>query len=513
MKSKSTSLKNASRRDFLITGAALGTAFTTLSPSSNKPDKPSKEKMIGIQVPVISFLDEGVDQLLDILQEKGNVNTIFLATFTFSRGTGGRQIPGHPLPDHGKREYDLNWHGGNFATPHPQYYAGTILGGLKAPDYGNLDILDLVLPKTKKRGMKVYCWLYDSEEWPGSIPNLQKVAEVDLYGRRSGFLCQLRPDYRNFVIGLTEDMCKSYEIEGIMWGSERNGPLLNATGSSHYAIIEPSKVTCFCKYHRKAAEERGIDVDRAREGYTRLAQFIRQSEAGQRPSDGYFVEFLRLLLEYPEIVSWEKLMVWSKLQIYGDIYGTAKGSREGAGHGRTASNIQVGYHIAHVNSWNPLFRAERTYEELGRTADFLKVVMYNNCGGPRYAHFINNLSGTMFKDVPPDELMRFWDYILNYRHEAPYNEISTAGLSPDYVSVETQRALQGAKGLCSIYPGIDVDIPTGKGQKKTAPDDVYKATLAALKTGTDGIIFSRKYSEMRLENLAAGGRAVKEYLG
>ena len=27
-----------------------------------------------------------------------------------------------PLPDHGKQEYDDNFHGGNFATPHPQYY-------------------------------------------------------------------------------------------------------------------------------------------------------------------------------------------------------------------------------------------------------------------------------------------------------------------------------------------------------------------------------------------------------
>lgn len=506
-------MKNSSRREFLKTSAALGSAFTSVPPVSGQTTNSSTGKIIGIQVPVVSFLDEGVDQLLDTLQQRGGVNTIFLASFTFSRGTGGRQIPGHPLPDHGKQEYDLHWHGGNFATPHSQYYAGTILEGLKAPDYRNLDILELVLPKTKKRGMKVYCWLYDSEEWPGSIPNLQKVAEVDLYGRRSGFLCQLRPDYRNFVIGLTEDMCKSYGIDGIMWGSERNGPLLNATGSSHYAVIEPSKVTCFCKYHRKAAEDRGIDIDRAREEYVRLAQFVRQAEAGNRPSDGYFVEFIRLLLDYPEIVSWEELMVWSKLQIYGDIYGTAKGSRKDGGLGKDSSEVQVGFHIAHVNSWNPLFRAERTYKELGHKADFLKVVMYNNCGGSRYAHFIDNLASTILRDVPPEELMRFWDFILGYHHQAGYREVPTAGLSSDYVAAETQRALQGTEGLCKILPGIDVDIPTGKGQKKTSPDDVYRATLAALKTGADGIIFSRKYSEMRLDNLAGGGRAVKEYLG
>ena len=34
--------------------------------------------------------------------------------------------------------------------------------------------------------------------------------------------------------------------------------------------------------------------------------------------------------------------------------------------------------------------------------------------------------------------------------------------------------------------------------------------MNALKGGADGIILSRKYSEMRLENLAAAGRAFRE---
>jgi len=67
------------------------------------------------------------------------------------------------------------------------------------------------------------------------------------------------------------------------------------------------------------------------------------------------------------------------------------------------------------------------------------------------------------------------------------------------------------KGACRIYPGIDIDIPTEADEKKTTPDDVFDATTAALKSGADGVIFSRKYSEMRLSNLAAGGRAVKAF--
>ncbi len=45
----------------------------------------------------------------------------------------------------------------------------------------------------------------------------------------------------------------------------------------------------------------------------------------------------------------------------------------------------------------------------------------------------------------------------------------------DYVSRETRRALAGAGERCRIYPGIDIDIPTGADQKKTSPDEAWAA--------------------------------------
>src|SRR5213082_277953 len=83
---------------------------------------PASKKMIGIQVGAVSFVDEGVDPVLDNFERLASVNTLFVATFTYGRGIAGRQVPGQPLPDHGKQVYDLDFHGGNFATPHAQYY-------------------------------------------------------------------------------------------------------------------------------------------------------------------------------------------------------------------------------------------------------------------------------------------------------------------------------------------------------------------------------------------------------
>ena len=66
------------------------------------------------------------------------------------------------------------------------------------------------------------------------------------------------------------------------------------------------------------------------------------------------------------------------------------------------------------------------------------------------------------------------------------------------------------QGKCRILPGIDIGIPTGKESRKASPEDSYAAVAAALKAGAHGLILSRKYSEMRLANLAAAGRAVRD---
>jgi hypothetical protein len=236
--------------------------------------------------------------------------------------------------------------------------------------------------------------------------------------------------------------------------------------------------------------------------YTKLDQFVQDSMENKRPGDGYFVEFWRLLIEYPEIVAWDRLFDAGEHQVLASVYSTVKKIRPA---------LQVGFHIEHVNSFNPIFRATRRYDDLATKADFLKVVVYNNCGGERYATFIANIGSTVFRDVPREELLRFNNHLLNYGEEAGLNELAKAGLSPDYVARETKRALDGVHGKCRILPGIDIGIPTGKNSRKAAPDDTYAATKAALAAGADGVILSRKYSEMRLANLAAAGKAVREF--
>src|SRR5438046_6930889 len=139
------------RRDFLKAATAAAIAPTIAEALAAVPQKPAR--MIGIQVGAVSFFDEGVEQVLDIFQERGAVNTIFLTTFTYGRGLAGRQIPGQPFPDHGKQESDeKTFHGGNYAMPHSEFYKNTVLKQTRAPEHGDLDIVKEVLPAARKRG-------------------------------------------------------------------------------------------------------------------------------------------------------------------------------------------------------------------------------------------------------------------------------------------------------------------------------------------------------------------------
>ena len=487
---------DVNRREFLKIAAGAGAALAMPAAAYAA----ASSKMIGIQVGAVSFVDEGTEKVLDVLQERACVNTLFLAVFTYGRGIAGRQIPGQPLPDHGKQEYDLNFHGGNFAAPHAQYYQNTVLKDTRAPDHGDLDILAEVLPAAKKRGMKVVCWLEDV--FRSDLPNIEKLQERDLYGRNAETLCVNNPDYRNFLTGLVEDYARSYDIDGLMWGSERQGALCDSLGATHdVPPVDPGRVTCFCEFCQSKAKERGINAERARQGFLELEKYVRAARSGKRPVDGYYVEFWRLLLRYPELAAWEMLWTDSLRETYAAIYKTVKTAKP---------NVPVGWHIWHNNSFNPIYRAEQDLHELSNYSDFIKVVMYNNVGGERMAFYVDNIGSTLYGDLSKQGLLDFDYAVMNFK-EGSYEQIPHTGLSADYVFRETKRALAGVAGTKTlIWPGIDIDIPTEPGNSKCTPQSVKEAVMAAFRAGAPGVLLSRKYSEMRLADLGGAGDAVRE---
>ncbi|MDP9366614.1 MAG: hypothetical protein M3Q10_20700 [Chloroflexota bacterium] len=482
------------------------------------------ERLVAIQVGAVSFVDEGVAPVLDVFQERGAVNALFLATPTWTRGTGGRQLPGLPLPDHGAQEHDLGWVGGNDATVHPEYYGGTMLGPAgRAPEHPGFDVFEAVLPEAKSRGMTSYAWIEESSYAPElrRYPNFPKCLEVDAWGRPAPRFCFNNPDYRTWHLSIVEDYAKSYDLDGIAWCSERPGPLnLLMQGP-----VAPDAVTCFCPYCKAVARDRGIDVRRAEEGYRAAIEWNAKVAAGERPTDGAFVSFWRLLLRYPELLAWQTLWTESQRQLYRDIYGVAKACKP---------ELRVGWHVYHNISFSPFYRADQDYAEMGRFSDFVKVVAYNNCAGPRFHTWVGAICRSLFADASPAEVYPLMLRLLGL-DEGPYEELPEIGFSADYVRRETARAVAGVEGRCAIYPGIDLDIPTrqaanqrrgpnpaagttgisaaaaeGRTLTECTRDGVKAAVLAAFAGGAHGVVLSRKYSEMRLDILSGAGDAMRE---
>lgn len=486
-----------------------------------------REKFVAMQIGAVSFVDEGTDEVLDILQERAAVNQLFLATPTWTRGTGGRQIPGHRLPDHGSQEYDLDWVGGNYATAHPEYYGNTVLGPVgKAPEHPGLDLLAEVIPASRARGIGTYAWIEESgyAQALRNYPNFPKVLEVDLWGRPTRRPCFNNPDYKNWHLSIVEDYAKSYDLDGLAWCSERPGPLNLAIQTT----VDASSLSCFCDHCARIARDDGINVRRAREGFQQILEWNINSARGDKDTDGAFTSFWRILLRYPEVLAWQNLWTESQRQMYRDIYGVAKAVDD---------SLEIGWHVYHDISFSPFYRADQDYAELAKTSDFLKVVIYDNCAGPRFHTWVATICKTLFADATPTEVYPLLLRLLGLK-EGEYDQLPQTGFSSDYVRRETQRAKNGVAGTdTKIYSGIDIDIPVGmtadavadrrkrrealvgvnndatSGDNLTActRESVHAAVTAAFQGGADGVVLSRKYSEMMLDTLSGAGDAVRSF--
>ena len=158
------------RRKF-IRNAIAASAASAAAPAAGA------SKMVGIQVGAVSFVDEGVEKVLDEFQQDASINTLFVATFTYGRGIAGRQVPGQPLPDHGKQAYDTDtFKGGSYTR-----IASGVLSRHGAaeifarPISVNSTCWRAVLPAARKRGMKTICWFEDV--WGREVPNIAQAQE------------------------------------------------------------------------------------------------------------------------------------------------------------------------------------------------------------------------------------------------------------------------------------------------------------------------------------------------
>jgi len=453
---------------------------------------------VGIQVRGFAWVDEGVDQVLDNIQHKGEVNTVWAYTYAYGEQ---RLKQGAGFPDHGAPLSATNTgvNAGALYDYDQRYFQNTSVKDFRISGYGKFNVIEAVAPKAKARGMDFFAWDLNNPSLGlvHTAPNYSTLGEIDLNGKPTTNPCFNNPDYMGFLRGKIESLLIGYPdlVDGVAWGCERIGPLDSILQGT-------ANATCFCQFCQAKARGLGISVDRAQTGFREIIQLFR-TPATQVP-DGYFTTFWRILLKYPEVLSWETLWTDSFQGAQAELYGLGKS---------IAPAKPFGFHIMQSMTFSPFYRAEEDYTKRRNFADFLKLATYNNAGGPRMHTYLESLSRTLFHDAQPQDFLALYYKIMNYS-EAPFDELASHGLSPDYVAKETKRALVGVAGQTKIYPGIDIDVPVlgagpKAGDKKTSPDDVKHALEAAFSAGADGVILSREYVEMFTANLTSAGDTLR----
>jgi hypothetical protein len=472
-----------------------------LAPRVGRGSVKSRKNVVAIQVRAFGWVDEGVDQVLDNIQHKGNVNTVWAYTFAYGET---RLKKGVSLPDHGTplAAGSNEVQSGAFYDYDSKYFVNTALKDFRSTSYGKFNVIEQAAPKAKARGMDFFAWDLNNAgpSLNRNISNYAEVSEVDAYGRPTGYACFNNPDYRAFLSGKVQSVLIGYAslVDGYAWGCERMGPLDNMIGGSAIA-------TCFCRFCQARARERDISVPRAQAGYRALTELFSKTNQ-PRPSEGYFTAFWSLLLRYPEILAWETLWTDSFQEVQADLYGIAKS---------IAPEKPFGFHIMQSMTFSPFYRAEEDYTKRRNFADFLKLATYNNAGGPRMSAYLENLSRTIFRDAQPKDFLDFYYKIMGYKEATTFDQLGKNPLSTEYIVEETKRALQSVAGEVKIYPGIDIDVPVlGAGPNpadyRTKPEYVRAAIRAAFGAGADGVVLSREYVEMWLSSLTAAGDTLRE---
>jgi len=505
-------MKEPNRRTFiknsLISTAGIGLGMNGVKPLRAGNISSTKELFSGIQLGTHSLLAEGIEWVLDFLQEKGAINTLITYSHSYY---GADNRPDSVLADHGKgvisfknRNFPKVW-----VKHSEEYFKGLLLKHEKPNpkyDFYGRDAFSEMRKPLDERGMKVYVRLF--EPWIrngiGRIENYEKVSTVDINGNPGAGPCWNNPDYQAWVFATIKDVFTNYDIDGIQYGAERVGPLSEL-------LFKGQTPNCFCEHCTKKNSNRNIDPERAKEAFTKIAQLMKRAEDNDVPSDGVFISLMNIVFHYPEILSWERNFYDGGEVINKGIYNTIKNINPA---------IQVGRHVDHQqSSWDPIYRAMVPYSQMTSYNDFIKPILYHDILAIRLRHwYIGRMSKFIGRDFTESELVQGFYAMMRFHPEAeiPLAEMEKVGMPPEYVGRETERCVAGVKGKAEVYPGIGFDVPWhlpegGMEPRPSDPDLIYESTMAALKAGAHGAVASRDYDEMQTSSIEAFGRAVRDW--
>mgnify|MGYP001103819975 CR=1 FL=1 len=364
------------------------------------------------------------------------------------------------------------------------------------------DVFDRLEPILEERdlsltlGMGESSWGYQPYYAPYS-----PIAQVDCFGRIHRESCMRNPEWLNFQASSIEEVVRMHPwIGSIMFMHERRGPLASLVFGGAAGVNE---ATCFCRYCQQAGNQRGIDVERAREGYKQVHALVSAAKADDpTPPSGWFIAFWRLLMEYPEILAWDNLW-WDGLHDYrAALAGSAK---------MVKPDISVGCHIQNAALLNNfLWRAGANPARIAEYSDWLKPSVYMGASLHRANKLTRSGHGTIFKDMNPDVVRDFLMSVQGHKPETypDKSKGSTDPYPPEWVRTEIERYRKSQPR--PVMSGFGIGVPPSP--EGETPELITAGVDACFEGGASGILFSREYTEMKPELLAAARGVIEERL-
>jgi hypothetical protein len=428
-----------------------------------------------------SLVEHDAGQVLDRLQQRAGVTEIQLNCFQYYLWN---------------RRHTPVW-----VRTDPARYRSLGVGHADRAAYqhGDIDILDRALAAARPRGIQVHArYLEGFQEYMAEIvPGFARCLGESSDGSPSGRPCWWNPAYRAWWHATVSELVETHPVDGVYLGPERDGPL-------GPVLHNAAKPFCFCAHCQAAGRSLGVDPQRARAGWNAVHALATAAQRGALPTDGMLVSLLRLLVEWPEVLGWEKVQREGKWTLHAELAGATR-----------QAGRQFGFHICMYSMvWDLFARATTDYARLATFCDYIKPSTYFDVNAARLHGFIRQGGGqVVWRDLAPQTVFQ----LLNGAIGAPiaatsdWNDLANVRCSPDWTAREVARCVTACAGTrCVTMSGIGIDVPPpDKRDWPVAQADIAAAAQASLAAGAAGLLLSREYQYMRDASLDTIGQVVR----
>ncbi len=298
--------------------------------------------------------DEGIENILDNLQEMSSVNSVYLLALMHKapqRPLFQDTFPHNPVRDkYHPEDSRIYW------FPDSSMY-GRIEPRRSDRDWlRDTDWLDILINAARKRNLKTGAELshtYIDSERAGK--EFSDCVQHNIFGERlEKRICYNSPHALEYATGLFSDLTKNYDVDFVQtclvpfYGCKG----ITAKGAQPRHLFEiVAQGGCFCESCKKTAAEHGYDLDKMQMVLMPLAESVinptPEQEHRQWLLDNGTTSETAILLRHPEIYDWMKFRQESFARYYQAIHNRLHKIRPG---------VELRLNLDGSDRWNPEFR-------------------------------------------------------------------------------------------------------------------------------------------------------------